>query len=38
MIVIHLPGIDLLSGIIPKMCAADKRVKFLIGGDGPKVK
>ena len=29
-------GIDLLSGIIPQLCAADPRVKFLIGGDGPK--
>ena len=31
-------GIDLLAGIIPFMCAADPRVKFLIGGDGPKVR
>ena len=29
-------GTDLLSGVIPAMCAADARVKFLIGGDGPK--
>ncbi|KAL5251172.1 hypothetical protein ACHWQZ_G016771 [Mnemiopsis leidyi] len=33
---VYRKGIDLLSGIIPEMCAADKRVKFLIGGDGPK--
>lgn len=29
-------GIDLLSELIPIVCAAHPTVRFLIGGDGPK--
>ena len=30
-------GVDLLVGIIPAVCAANSRVDFIIGGDGPKM-
>ncbi|CAK9437153.1 uncharacterized protein LODBEIA_P15560 [Lodderomyces beijingensis] len=29
-------GADLLNAIIPKICMADSRVRFVIAGDGPK--
>jgi phosphatidylinositol glycan class A protein len=29
-------GIDLLARVIPIACAASKRIRFLVGGDGPK--
>lgn len=29
-------GADLLAGMIPKICAANDKVNFLIAGDGPK--
>ncbi|KAH3664315.1 hypothetical protein WICMUC_005843 [Wickerhamomyces mucosus] len=29
-------GADLLAGMIPKICQANSKVKFLIAGDGPK--
>ena len=29
-------GTDLLHGVIPAVCSADPRIRFLIGGDGPK--
>lgn len=30
-------GADLLAALIPKLCQADPRVRFVIAGDGPKV-
>lgn len=30
-------GIDLLLGTIPRLCAEDADVRFVIGGDGPKM-
>ncbi|GAX09600.1 phosphatidylinositol glycan, class A [Fistulifera solaris] len=34
---VYRKGIDLLVGIIPKVCSELKHVHFLVGGDGPKL-
>lgn len=33
---VYRKGIDLLAGVIPKVCSKYPSVKFLIGGEGPK--
>ena len=33
---VYRKGIDLLTAIVPRICAAYPKVKFLIAGDGPK--
>ena len=33
---VYRKGVDLLVAVIPRVCAANPRVDFLIGGDGPK--
>ncbi|KAI9227024.1 MAG: hypothetical protein DHS80DRAFT_32156 [Piptocephalis tieghemiana] len=33
---VYRKGVDLLVAIIPPLCAAHPRLRFLIGGDGPK--
>lgn len=33
---VYRKGIDLLAGVIPIICAKYPKIKFYIGGDGPK--
>lgn len=33
---VYRKGVDLLTSVIPKVCAAHPTVRFLIAGDGPK--
>ena len=33
---VYRKGIDLAAGVIPLACAAHPRLKFVVGGDGPK--
>jgi len=33
---VYRKGMDLLAGLIPKICAKYPQVQFIIGGDGPK--
>lgn len=34
---VYRKGIDLLIAALPKVCALHSDVRFLIGGDGPKI-
>lgn len=33
---VHRKGVDLLTAVVPRLCAASRLVHFLIAGDGPK--
>ncbi|CAG8571888.1 16688_t:CDS:10 [Dentiscutata heterogama] len=33
---VYRKGMDLLVAVIPRICKADPKVRFIIGGDGPK--
>lgn len=33
---VYRKGVDLLASVIPKICELDKRIIFIIAGDGPK--